>query len=133
MKLFLSAAASLALFFTACNSSAPAALQQYLINSDSIAINFYLPGTQNVEKVEIIRDSVKIRNFIRLMQEAKVREAGCEPTGDLHFFDQNQVILSAGFAATDSCNSISYQLDGKAWITDLNSEAQQIIALNRNK
>ena len=104
----------------------------YLASADSIAINFYLPGTNNVERVGIIRDTNQIRNFARLLSKSKKTNSNCMAEGDLHFFDNSQVVFSADFA-TDSCRYISYSFEEETYTTDLGKEATQLLQLEKNK
>lgn len=119
-------------YLSAC-SYAPAELQPYLVNADSIAINYYLPGTNNVENVVIVKDSNTIRNFIRLLSESKRGKLECGSTGDLHFFDMNSVVFSADFSTSDSCNYITYHLNEKVYTTELKKEAKELLLMKNER
>lgn len=119
MKLF--AAIFLMFVFTACNKT-HTALKEQIVNSDSVAINFFKgDGTMDtVVAVRIIRDKILINQLADLITEKKIDiKTNCGFDGSLHFFKMNQVIQDVNFVIQDKgCSQFSFKL-----ITDNHWEA----------
>lgn len=130
MKIYLFAIAML--LFASCNK-APAAITEQLKDSDSVAFNFYRAGTASVENIVIVKDSLQVRNIARLIKKGNLTNEICDPTGDLHFFDKNQVVFSAFFSTSDSCKGIAYNFQGQGYNAKVVTEFENLTQLLNQK
>jgi hypothetical protein len=121
---------SVVFVFTACNQT-NGKLKERIINSDSVAINYFKgDGTMDtVVLVKIIRDRKMINQLATLIVEKK-GEANfkCGYDGTVHFFKMNSVIQDLDFNMQDAnCMHFSFMQEGKPATTILLPEAKQLL------
>ncbi len=106
-------------------------LQGRLINSDSVAINYFRGDGKidTVLSVKIIRDKQKIEQLAILIAEKSVdRNFKCGYDGSIHFFKINRVIQDIDFRMNEAgCMHFSFLLNGKQQATALSPGAKELI------
>ncbi|MEP7110840.1 MAG: hypothetical protein ABI760_22790 [Ferruginibacter sp.] len=106
-------------------------IKEYLINSDSVAINYYKgDGTMDtVVAVKIIRDRQKVDQLATFISERMVeRNYKCGYDGSLHFFKMNKVIRDIDFGMNrDSCMYFYFLQYGKSQASALSEAAKELI------
>lgn len=115
---------------SACNTSNEK-LKERIVNSDSVAINYFKGdgSMDTVVEVKIIRDKKTINELATLIA-AKKNSANfkCGYDGSLHFFKMNSVIQDIDFKMNDAdCMHFSFSQEGKPMATKLSAEAKQLL------
>src|SRR5205809_223185 len=101
-------------------------IKERIINSDSVAINFFKGdgSMDTVIAVRIIRDKEIIEQLSELIGGASTAlNIKCGYDGSLHFFKQNRVEQDIDFRMNDKdCMSFSFKQEGKINATVLSSD-----------
>lgn len=128
---YLSLLIAVAAIAVSCNKAGKQ-LKERIVNSDSIAINFFKgDGTMDtVEAVRIIRDRKTIDELTNAVTESGKSLAGkCGVDGSLHFFKMNQVIQDVDFSLKEEggCNQFIFLQSGHYNATAVGTEAGEIL------
>ncbi len=127
---------SLLFVLASCNKTNEE-VKKRIINSDSVAVNFFKgDGTMDtVVAVKIIRDKQTIDKLATFIAE-KSGEANnrCGYDGSLHFFKMSRVIQDIDFRmSAEDCMVFSFTQFGKPNATALSKEAKELISSFREK
>ena len=120
----------LSILLISCNKAGKQ-LKERIVNSDSIAINYFKgDGTMDtVVTVKIIRDKQTLDQLTNLLTAAAATyKANCGVDGSIHFFKKNRVVqdIYFGMIKTD-CSQFSFLIDGKRVATALSAEAKKLL------
>lgn len=130
MKYFITIACAVT-FLSACNKTGKA-LQEKIINSDSVAINFFRgDGTMDtVVAVEIIRDKAMVEKLSALITATSAElKNNCGYDGSIHYFKNNSVIQDIDFRMQlDQCTQFTFMLQGKKQATGLSEQARTFLS-----
>ena len=122
--------ATVVFIFAACDSSNEK-IKERIINSDSVAINYFKGdgSMDTVVAVKITRDKKIINQLAGLIAERKGNaNYKCGYDGSVHFFKMNSVIQDMDFNMNDAnCMHFSFMEQGKPATTVLSSEAKQLL------
>lgn len=126
---------ALIIFFAACILPAcnrtNKQIQERIVNSDSVAINYFKgDGTMDtVVAIKIVRDKQKVEQLVRhIAAQSAEGNDKCGYDGSLHFFKMSKVIQDIDFRMNEEgCMYFSFMQDGKIKYTALSPAAKDLI------
>lgn len=112
-------------------------LKEHIINTDSIAIN-YFPGDgtmDTVVAVKIIREKKNIEQLATFVAARSTAEKyNCGVDGSLHFFKMSKVIQDVDFRMNaGDCMHFSFLQKGELKTSVLTNEAKELLTALKNK
>ena len=122
----------LSILLISCNKAGKQ-LKERIVNSDSVAINYFKgDGTMDtVVAVKIIRDKQTLDQLANLLTESSATyKTNCGVDGSIHFFKKNRVVQDIDFGMNKAdCKQFSFLIDGKRVATALSAEAKKLLEL----
>jgi hypothetical protein len=110
---------------TSCKNSAAG---EKLSGSDSVVINFNVPGSDSVSKTVSATDNNAIRKMKGFVDTKPVPEPKCGYDGNIIFYSRGQALLPVVFKYKEpTCRHFIFELNGKLMSTAMTQEAADFL------
>ena len=116
--------------------SRPTGIKEMIVNSDSVAINYFKgDGTADtVTNMIMLRDKGQIGKLANYVEATTTANYKCGYDGSIHLFKNNIAVKNIDFSFNDTkCMHFSFSIEGKIFNTQLSEEALQFIRLLNKK
>jgi len=116
----------LLLILTACSN--PSAIKEQLSGSDSLVVQFNIPGTDTIQNTLIATDRNAINELIGFIDSKRNSVHVCRYDGNLMFYKKGNLTGDVSFNySTDSCQYFIQVINGEASATKMSNKASDFL------